>query len=391
MSATVTRRVQRLLIVGLAFLVAWQVATLLGAPRRVGVLLGLHGFVLHVVFAKAYTLVPSYFERELAVPWAPAAQLPLSALGVLGLVGEALGGPRWLGVAGAAAWLGGTLLFVGALGWSVRDNPTGRATGTGHSKADRRRVDRFANAFVPVVFAYLVAGAAASLAAHAGLPAPVGGGAAATHLLAAGGATLLVLAIGLRLLPRLLVAHPPWPVVVLVLPAGAVAPALLSGAFLGGTAFVLGAVIEAAAVVGFAGAVWTMILDSDRGRVGVHAVALSAAAGVAGVALGLEFAVRGPTAALAAAHVRLNLLGFLGLTIVGVAYHVYPPAVGELPVSTDRSAAATLWLLAGGLVVEVLGLVTGTGAMVTLGRLGALVGAAGVALIVLGVLARQRG
>jgi len=84
-AAATTRRVQRLLLSGLGFFLAWQVAALAGAPLDVQVALGLYGFVFHVVFAKAYSLVPSYFARELSVPRAPAVQLPLSVLGALGL------------------------------------------------------------------------------------------------------------------------------------------------------------------------------------------------------------------------------------------------------------------------------------------------------------------
>ncbi len=84
-----TARVHRTLHVALAFLVAWQALVLAGAPRGATVVLGLLGFVLHGVFAKAYTLVPSYFARELAVPRAPTVQLPLTALGAAGLAGAA--------------------------------------------------------------------------------------------------------------------------------------------------------------------------------------------------------------------------------------------------------------------------------------------------------------
>lgn len=37
-----------------------------------------------MVFGKAYTLVPSYFARELAVPSAPAIHLPFALLGTVG-------------------------------------------------------------------------------------------------------------------------------------------------------------------------------------------------------------------------------------------------------------------------------------------------------------------
>ena len=391
-AAAVTRRVQRFLLVALVFLVAWQVAALAGTSRHVQVVLGLYGFVLHVVFAKAYSLVPSYFARELSVPRAPAVQLPLSALGVVGLAAAGLGAPAVVGTAGAALWLAGVLVFVGALGWTVRDNLTGAETGTGEAKADRRAVDRYANAFVPVVLAYLLAGSYDLLAARVGLlTVAASAGPPTVHLLAAGAATLLVLAVGFRLLPRLLVASPPRAVVAVALPAGALGPVLLAGAFLDGLLFEVGALAEAVAVVGFAAALWWMFAESDRRRVGGYALVVGAGMGVLGVALGLDFAFRGPTPALGDAHARLNLLGFLGLSIVGATYHFYPPAAGRFPGAGDRTALVTVALLSGGVLVEVVGLAAGVAWPVFLGRIAALAGAVGYAYLIAGLLRQNRG
>ena len=391
-AAAVTRRVQRFLFVALAFLLAWQFAALAGASRHVQVLFGLYGFVFHVVFAKAYSLVPSYFARELALPRAPAIQLPLSVLGVVGLAAAGLGAPRGVGTAGAALWLAGVLVFVGALAWTVRDNPTGSETGTGEAKADRRAVDRYANAFVPVVLLYLLAGSYDMLAARLGLPTvAASGGPPVSHLFAAGTATLLVLAIGFRLLPRLLVERPPTWLVVVSLPAGAIGPILLSREFLADLPFQVGAAHEAVAVAGFATAVGWMIARSDRRRVGVYAVLAGATAGVLGVLLGLDFAFRGlPTAGLADAHARLNLLGFLGLTIVGVTLHFYPPGAGQFRGAGDRTAFVALGLLAGGLLVEVVGLAGGFDLATTVGRLSVLTGAVGYAYLIAGLLWQNR-
>ena len=78
-------------------------------------------------------------------------------------------------------------VFLLAIGWTVRDNLTGAETGTGDANADRRPVDRAANAFVPVVAAYLAVGSYGLLAVHAGLPFPLDGyRPRASHLLAAG-------------------------------------------------------------------------------------------------------------------------------------------------------------------------------------------------------------
>lgn len=389
-AAVITRRVQRLLLVGLGFFVAWQVAALAGASRNLQVVLGLYGFVFHVVFAKGYSLVPSYFARELGTPRAPAWQLPLSALGVVGLAADGLGAPFPIGVLGAMAWLAGAGVFVGALAWTARDNLTGSETGTGEANATRRGVDRYANAFVPVVLAYLVAGGYDLVAARIGYPTIAGGGPASTHLLAAGAATLLVLAVGFRLLPRLLVATPPRALVAVVLPAGAIGPLLLSVWFLRGQPFLAGAALEAVAVVGFSAAYGTLFARSDRRRVGGYALLVAAGAGVVGVLIGLDFALRGPTFPLTDVHARLNLLGFLGVAIVGVSYHFYPPGAGRFYGAGDRTARATVGLLTGGLAVEVVGTAASWEPAVVLGRLGVLLGAAGYAYLIARLLAQRR-
>ncbi|MUV90664.1 hypothetical protein GJ629_12800, partial [Halapricum sp. CBA1109] len=208
---SVSRWARRHVAVGALFLLAWQLAALGGAPRRTAVALGLYGFVLHTVAGKGYALVPSYFDRSLAVcrthrsspfrcsPPGPAAS-PFR------------GSPRHRRFSGRRGRLLGARCsrFAGALLWTVRDNLIGRETGTGDANADRRRVDRFANAFVPMVLAYLLAGAYETVAAAAGLPSVTGNGfAGASHFLAAGVGALLVFAVGFRLLPRFLVSHPP--------------------------------------------------------------------------------------------------------------------------------------------------------------------------------------
>jgi hypothetical protein len=288
----VTRWARRFLAASAAFLVAWQVAALAGLPRATGVTLAVHGFVLHAVFGKAYSLVPSYFDRTLAVPRAPAIHLSLSALGAVGLaVGPLAGVPDPIGTAGATLWVGGVAAFVGSLAWTVRDNPTGRETGTGGPNAHREPIDRYANAFVPVALAYLLVGSYATLATRAGGPWPGSLGAAPTaHLLAAGVATLTVFAVGFRLFPRFLVAAPTRALVAVVLPAGALGPATLAGSFYGGTWFRVGALLEAVAVLGFGAAYAALFARSERRRVGLYGPLVGVACGAAGVALGLHFA-----------------------------------------------------------------------------------------------------
>jgi len=390
-SATLSRWSRVLVAAGVCWLVVWQAAAVAGLPRRSTVTLGLFGFVLHVVFGKAYSLVPSYFDRELSWPYAPAVHLPLAVVGTGGLALDPLVGvPSVVGVVGAVAWSAGLAVFVGTLGMTVRDNPTGAETGTGDHNADRRGVDRAANLFVPVVLAYLALGSWETLAAHVAVT-PVFDGypPRATHLLAAGGAALLVFAVGFRLLPRFLVTDLPAWVPWVVLPTGALGPILLAAGLPAGPVFRAGAVVEAVAVVGFALAYTRLSHTSDRDRVGFYGPLLGVGFGVLAVSLGLSFAFGPADPALVAVHYRLNLLGFLGLTVVGVTFQFYPPTVGRFPGAGDDLALVAMGTLAGGLVAEAVGAVASVAAVVSAGRSLALFGALAYAYLVLGVFVQR--
>jgi hypothetical protein len=382
-SAAVSRRSRRFVFVGATFLLAWQVATAVGVPRRATVALGLYGFVFHVVFGKAYALVPTYFDRALTPTWAPAVQLPATAGAVVFLTADAVGVVGWgvpdfgasaLGTAGALLWTFGVAVFVSSLGWTVRGNLTGAETATSDANADRRPVDRAANALVPVALGYLLAGSYALLALESGLPSPLDGyPPRSSHLLAVGAATTLLFAVGLRLLPRFFAATVPRAFVWAVVPTGAVGPFALALTLPAGPWFPTAALVEATAVCGYAAVVLALFVRSERRRVGFYGPLVGAACGVLGVALGLWFALGGPVAALAPVHLRLNVLGFLGLTIVGVTFQFYPPAVGSFPGASDRTAAAILAALLGGLVLEVSGRVA---AVTPLRTVGAVLGTA---------------
>ncbi|QLG47613.1 hypothetical protein [Natrinema halophilum] len=372
-TATVTRWSRAFVAIGVGFFVAWQVTVAAGMPRAATVPLGVSGFVLHVVFGKAYTLVPSYFARQLAVPRAPAIHLPFAVIGTAGAFADGAGiGPPIVALAGATSWFVGCLVFVAAIGWTVRDNPTGRATGTGPTDAHRERVDRIANAAVPVVLVYLLVASSLPLAAELGLdfPAPAPGP-ATTHMLAAGTAALLVFAIGFRLLPRLLVATPRPELAAIVLIAGSAGPALLALDFRGGTAFRIGAGLQATALIGFAVAYADLARQSERRRIGRYAILAAVCCAVSLALLGLIFAFApSQSVPLTAfdAHYRLAVGGFVGLTIIGVTYHFYPPAVASRTGIDDRTARASIAVLVSGLGIEVAGLLASIPSLVGIGR-----------------------
>ncbi|MEF8831598.1 MAG: hypothetical protein V5A23_08705, partial [Halobacteriales archaeon] len=209
----VTRWSQRSIAAGAGFLVVWHLAALAGAPSRALVAIALYGFVLQVVFGKAYSLVPSYFGRQYALPRLPAVQVTLSVAGAGLLVAGAwlpatavsspIADAAAVADAGAVLWAGGTLAFLAGMGWTLRGNLSGAETATGEANADRRPIDRVANAFVPVALSYLLAGTYATAAPAVGAPALLDGyPPRATHLLAAGFAALLLFAVGFRMFPR---------------------------------------------------------------------------------------------------------------------------------------------------------------------------------------------
>lgn len=386
-AAIVSRWARRYVLASALFLVVWQAGTVVGIPRHTEVLLGVFGFALHMVFGKAYSLVPTYFNRDLAFPRAPGVQFPLVVAGAAGLVTASLRiGPAWLGSVGAILWSSGVSVFLGAVLWTVRENLTGRDTATGEANAERRSVDRLANGFVPVAFLYLSAGAYETLAVYTWFPLLFDGYfPRVTHLLAAGTAGLLIFALGFRLLPRFMVATPPRSLVAVVLPAGALGPAVLA-THLGSSPWMqVGALIEAAAVAGFAIGIGVLFVRSERRRVGFYGVLAGVASGVGGVAIGLSFAFAGVSSALVQLHLRLNLLGFLGLTIIGVAYQFYPPAIGTLPGASDRSALTSIGFVGVGLLAQVAGVFGQSSWMVIVGELVALAGVSLYAYLLVGV------
>ncbi|MFW5973879.1 MAG: hypothetical protein ACOCPZ_00670 [Natrialbaceae archaeon] len=389
-AAQVSNWSRRFTLASVGFALAWGFCAVAGLSRRAEVSLALFGFVFHAVFGRGYALIPTYFDRSVHPPWLPALQFPLSVGGAALLAVDGELGVSTLRSAGATLWLAGAAVFVGGLLWSVRTNLTGAETATGEHNSHRRRVDRFANLFVPVVFAYLLAGSYELLAGAAGLPALLGGyPPRATHVLAVGSATLLVFAVGFRLFPRFLRTTPPTWLVAVVLPLGAVSPAGLAATLPAGDWFPAFAVGQAGAVLGYAAAMAVMFRRAEGPRIGMYGVLAGAALGVVGIGLGLWFAFGGLAPELFVAHARVNLLGFLGLSILGATYQFYPPSVSQYPGGDDRTAAVSITAVAAGLLVQTGGAAHGVGWGVLAGEVLALVGITLFAVIVVGAISSR--
>lgn len=398
---------RRFVALSAAFLVAWQLGAFVGVPRRAEVTLALFGFVFHVVFGMAYLLVPSYFRTVLTTDRAPAAHLAFSASGTVLLAVAASGGvaafgsvPPFVELVGAGLWCAGVVVFLAALLWSIRDNLLRRQTGTTAERAEHEWVDRYANRFVPVSFAYLGVGSYELLARASPLPGLTDGYAPRiTHLLAAGFVALLVFALGVRLAPRFLGVPAPKSLTAVVLPAGAIGPGLVAVGLSDGPAFVAGAVAETTAFVGFAAVYLAVYRRSDQRRVGSGIVLLGVLCGVLAVSVGLSFAL-GPLFGLSslstvsiAAHRKLNLLGFFGLTVVGFVVQFFPPTAGRFRGANERTVRLSVGALAGGLGLSVVGQFVGSATVVTIGDGVAVVGALGywylLSRLLVGIGARQ--
>ena len=76
----------------------------------------------------------------------------------------------------------------------------------------------------------------------------------------------------------------------------------------------------------------------------------------AGVTLGIAMAVHPAWTVYRAAHLHMNLLGFVTMMIFGVAYHVIPRFTGH-PLHSRRLAAAQWWLANVGLATFVAGFI----------------------------------
>ncbi|QOS13454.1 hypothetical protein DEQ92_19985 [Haloferax sp. Atlit-6N] len=383
--ASRSRWSRRFIIASAVFFVCWRLGATVGITHRVEVILALFGFVSHVVFGMAYLLVPSYFGTTLSTDTIPPVHFVAATLGTVLLAFSAGSvGPTFVETLGALVWGSGVAAFVAALSWSVRNEVRRGETGTSSHRESYEWVDKYANRYLIIPFAYLAVGSYELLARTTILPGLTDGYfPRITHLIAAGFAVLLVFTLGVRLSPRFLGVPVSKKLAAVVLPAGAVGPVFVAAGLGGGPLFVAGAVSEAIAFVGFAALYLSVFSRSDRRRVGTESVLAGVIAGVVGVAIGLTMALWSvleipalPPGTLAA-HRQLNLLGFLGLVIVGFTFLFYPPSAGRFRGASERTAQLIIAALLAGLVLSVLGRIAGMSLVSALGDGVALLGSLG--------------
>lgn len=389
--ARISRWAGRTVLAGLCWLSLAAVSVLFDAPAEVTVALALPGAACTVFMGKAFGLLPSYFARRLEPVWAPQFTGIFAVIGVLGLALSPMPGvPEGIGVLGAVLWLCAVLLWAGTLAWTARDNLTGRETGTGETNADREPLDRLANAAAPIAVLYLLAGALWLLGVRADIAGTIARPAVVAHLLGAGGAALAIFAVGFRLYPRFLVAHPPRGLATIVLPAGAAGPALLALGVSGRRwALHVGASLEFVAILGFAVAYSVTFWRSDRRRIGLYGPLIGILLALTAAALAVLVVTGWLSRGLIPIHRRFMLIGFLGTTIAGTAIQFYPPAVGSFSLSTDRMAAVALGALGGGTAVNGAGLLLDSHVLAMSGGGVTVIGATLIPLLV-GATLRER-
>lgn len=311
------------LAVGLGFVLAgvlWLAVTGVTASSVVRslLLLVLGGFTV-VIFGTSRMLIAGMAGRDVTGPRGLAwAALGLAATGALG--SWATWASSRVSLAGSVAWALGLLIHVGIIALSAR-GPRLRG-------ASADAIDPLRNRLVLVLdWASLAFGGASALtipfASAGALP-----WLSAIHLLLPGFVVLTLVAVACRVLPRLSgVAFPRWLLGALAatLPLG---PALLAwGVAWGGAAFVAGAAIEATGLALFGGATLYALATSSRPRASFLALGASAISIVVGVLLGVQFVVAPGTRMLGPAHGLLNVLGFVGLFVLGTSFEMYAPAI----------------------------------------------------------------
>lgn len=346
------------IITGLTFLILGQLGILLDWPHRSALVFGLYGFVFHVVFGKGYALLPAHFDRQLTWSTAPAIHYFLATLGVIGLGLDPFNLPSIdFALIGSVSWFLGVIIFVVTIGTTIRGNVLGSETGTGEFNSHRYAVDRSANAAMPVALVYLVVGSYETAAMSSPLPTIiVSFPHQVSHLLAVGTATLLLFAIGSRILPRFFVAYPPLWLVRALLLFAIVGPI---GLVIGMNAWVpleYGAVFQTLAFLCYGLLVAQLVRKTDRRRVGFIGIAMGAAAGLGAILLGLFIATDTMIAVALQLHYRFTIVGFLTLSILGVALQFYPPGAGTYPGVSDRTAAIALLAIGTGLLAEAIGI-----------------------------------
>lgn len=307
----------------------------------------------------------------------PAALMALGAVGAWTLPAQGLAS-----LLAAVVWAAGVASYVVVVTLTARSRrPVPR---DGPERWTMAAVLHAAAAAYALVAALAVPLAAAGLVAW-----PV-----AFHVVLPGFVVCTLVGVALQVLPRF--TGGTWPRWTSWAVAAAVpAPALLAaGLTASRPLFLAGAALEATALGGFAVATLVLLGRRTRRRPADLAYAGAVLAVLGGVGLGLGFALDPLLQRYVPVHATLNLLGFVGLFVLGASQDLYAPALRPGRDAARRHALVVTGLAAAGLALAAAGLTLGaaesTGLSVPVARLGFISYLAALGVHLAGAIAAQQ-
>lgn len=341
-------------------MVALQTTQIVGAAGRTVVVISLFGAVLPMVFGMAYLLLPAYVGRTLATPWLPGIHLMLAYVGAGLLAADAvIGGHPTAFLLGSLAWTLGVCVFVVALGRTVVPAVLEDPTVVVRSADRPQRSTRLATVMLPVAIGYLLIGTVSLLSTAGFLTDVVGATFQRTvHYYGTGVVTLLILALGARLLIGFFHVRPPKYPTWVMLTAGAIAPAVLAGSFWQPPWFYVGAGLELVALASYTAVVGTVATNTDRRRIGLYGIVAGSIAGLSGGILATLTVTGGGSLTSLAAHRTAMIDGFVLLTIIGYASQFFPVTNQQFRGASRQTALASIGLLIVGVTLSVVGMLS---------------------------------
>lgn len=281
-------------------------------------LIAMGGFVTLIV-GTTRMLLEGPADRDVA----GARRLRWGVLGLLvvGSAGLYLGAdlPNVIPAVAGTIWGAGLVIHVGIVLVTVRRPRRGSATADGD-----RTLQRWLGGIDAVALLYAVAAAVLVPLAWAGpVPRPV-----AVHVLLLGFVTLTIVGVVGHVLPRF--THVPLPKRAFLPALGpvAVGPALVAVELAWAPELLfIGAAVVAVGLAPFGVAVLWMLAKAKRWRAPLAAVAAGVSFLLIGVGLGVLFAVDPTRRGLTPLHGAINVLGFVGLFVLGFAAELYAPSI----------------------------------------------------------------
>lgn len=296
-------------------------------------LIAMGGFVTLIV-GTTRMLLDGPADRNVA----GARRLRWTVLGLLtaGSIGLYLGAdpPDAISAVAGTIWGTGLVIHVGIVLVTVRRPRRGSATVDGD-----RTLRRWLGGLDAIALLYALAAAALVPMAWTGqVPRAM-----AVHVLLLGFVTLTIVGVVGHVLPRFTHVALPKRVFLPALGPLAVGPALVALEIVWAPDLLfVGAAVEAAGLVPIGVAVLWMLSKAERWRAPLAGVAAGVFFLLVGVGLGVLFAIDPSIRRLVPLHGAINVLGFVGLFIIGFAAKLYAPSIVAHPDRFKRQALVSM-------------------------------------------------